>query len=76
VTVVQGPNSLGNSIASCPAGQRATGGGDMVTQVNAYLYESSPPTLAQPPTAWEAQAATVPAGAAAMVQAYVICAAP
>ena len=69
--------SLGRSIVACPAGQRATGGGGFVTSAaDAYLFDSSPPTTVQPPTAWEAQAALVAGGAPAEVQAYVICAAP
>jgi hypothetical protein len=76
VTVLQATQAtLGSSIATCPAGQRATGGGGFVSSANAYLFDSSPPTLAQPPTAWQAQAELV-AGGDAEVQAYVICAAP
>ena len=78
VTLVLGQEQSGSSIATCPTGQRATGGGGFVAQAPAaYLYDSSPPTTAQPPTAWEAQAAQVAApNNPAMVQAYVVCAAP
>jgi hypothetical protein len=76
VTVVQGAQALGTSTATCPAGERATGGGGFVIAPDAYLFDSSPPTTAQPPTAWQAQAEFVATGLPAQVQAYVVCAAP
>ena len=77
VTLRLGPDQMGSSVASCLPGERATGGGGFVTQANSYLFDSSPPTTAQPPTAWEAQAAQAAApNNPAAVQAYVVCAAP
>ena len=75
VTLRLGPDQSGSSIASCLPGERATGGGGFVTQADSFLFDSSPPTNAQPPTQWQAQAETA-LGAAATVQAYVVCAAP
>jgi hypothetical protein len=79
VTLVQGPMALGSSTATCPAGQRATGGGGFVPDApggDAFLFDSSPPTNAQPPTAWRAQADEAVSGLPANVQAFVVCAAP
>jgi hypothetical protein len=75
VTVVLGQLAPGNSIATCPTGSRATGGGGAVTTLNAFLTFSAPTVQSGTPTAWEAEAA-VAGGGTAMVQAYVICAAP
>jgi|SRR5215211_3307407 len=79
VTVVQGPQALGISIATCPPGQRATGGGGVTPQPDSYIWDSSPTVSTGTPTAWEAQAEEVvaaPPNPAATVQAYVVCAAP
>jgi hypothetical protein len=75
VTVALGQVEAGNSIATCPVGARATGGGGVVTTANAFLVNSAPTVQSGTPTAWEAEAEVV-GGAEAMVQAYVVCAAP
>jgi hypothetical protein len=75
VTVAVGQAEVGNSIATCPVGTRATGGGGVVTTANAFLVASAPTVQTGTPTAWEAEAETA-GGAGATVQAYVICAAP
>jgi Collagen triple helix repeat (20 copies) len=74
VTVIVGPNQA-DSVATCPPGEKATGGGGVVTQMNAWLAGSSPTVTSGTPMAWTASAETI-AGTAATVQAYVICAAP
>ncbi len=76
VTVAVGQLAPNNSIATCPAGSRATGGGGAVTTPNAFLTYSAPTVQSGTPTAWEAEAAVAGGGVPAMVQAYVICAAP
>jgi Collagen triple helix repeat (20 copies) len=76
VTVRLGPDALGDSVATCLPGERATGGGGFVTDPGAaYLFDSSPTVPSGTPVDWEAEAELV-AGGAAMVTAYVICAAP
>jgi hypothetical protein len=76
VTVTLGQEGMGSSSATCPAGERATGGGGVVTEAEAFLTGSAPTVPASgPPTAWEAEAA-LEDGDPAMVQAYVVCAAP
>jgi hypothetical protein len=76
VTVTVGPEGMGNSIATCPVGTRATGGGGDVITPEAFLTGSAPTVgTGMIPTAWEAEAELAD-GAPAMVQAYVVCAAP
>jgi hypothetical protein len=76
VTVVQGATGVGLATASCPAGQRATGGGGFAIEPDAYLFDSRPNTASGTPTAWQAQAEFVATGLPAQVQARVVCAAP
>jgi hypothetical protein len=75
VTVTVGPAGTGNSIATCPVGTRATGGGGVVTTPQAFLTASAPTVQTGIPTAWEAEA-ELAGGGPAMVEAYVVCAAP
>jgi Collagen triple helix repeat (20 copies) len=75
VTVTVGTTGMGNSIATCPVGTRATGGGGVVTTPAAFLTGSAPTVETGTPTAWEAEA-ELANGNPAMVQAYVVCAAP
>jgi hypothetical protein len=74
VSVLFGADQV-DSFVNCPAGQRATGGGGVVTQATAWLVDSRPNVDAGTPTGWIASAETV-AGVSATVQAYVVCAAP
>jgi hypothetical protein len=92
VTVVTSgpPNGFGvvNPVATCPAGQVATGGGgvvgggptDLPPDTTWYLYASHPvlPAGGGPPTAWTVSAADTgpPAGPSQPAIAYVVCAAP
>jgi len=92
VTVVTSgpPNGFGvvNPVATCPAGQVATGGGgvvgggptDLPPDTTWYLYASHPvlPAGGGPPTAWTVSAADTgpPAGPPQPAIAYVVCASP
>ena len=92
VTVVTSgpPNGFGvvNPVATCPAGQVATGGGgvvgggptDLPPDTTWYLYASHPVLQAGggPPTAWTVSAADTgpPAGPSQPAIAYVVCASP
>jgi hypothetical protein len=78
VTVRSGPFIKGFSVASCQAGEVATGGGGIVdpSEPEAWIWNTTPVQVnGQVPTAWEAEAESK-SGAATFVQAYVICAAP
>lgn len=74
VTVRLGLDEV-DSVATCQPGERATGGGGFVTELNAFLVDSSPTQASGTPTDWEAQAEDA-VGTPATVIAYVICAAP
>jgi hypothetical protein len=76
VSVHSGPDVAGTSTASCPAGQRAVGGGGIATGADGVLWASNPTPLSGTPTAWEADAVDRATGAVDTVQAYVVCAAP
>jgi hypothetical protein len=76
VSVHSGPDVAGTSTASCPAGQRAVGGGGIATGPDGVLWASNPTPLSGTPTAWEADAVDRGTGAVDTVQAYVVCAAP
>jgi hypothetical protein len=70
-----------NSVATCPAGRVATGGGGSVTDPTWYISASFPVAPAVPggpPTQWSVEANDTgpPAGPAQPATAYVVCAAP
>jgi hypothetical protein len=69
VTVVPGQTGLALSQASCPAGQRATGG----STVAGGRSPTSGTPATETPTGWQVQAVLV-AGGAAEVQVFVLCA--
>lgn len=78
VTVRSGPFASGRSVASCLAGEVATGGGGFVDPESptAWIWNTTPvQTSGQRPTAWEAEAEDKN-GLLVFVQAYVVCAAP
>lgn len=75
VTVRTGPLDIGTSTAECQPGERAVGGGGFTTELDAFLFDSSPSVASGTPTDWQAGASTT-AGDDAEVQAYVICASP
>jgi Collagen triple helix repeat (20 copies) len=80
VTVRSGPVALGDSIASCNAGERAVGGGGISGDAGGYIWNSTPlQDAGQTPTAWTASAASAEdttLDEPVNVQAWVICAAP
>jgi hypothetical protein len=76
VTTHLGPDVAATSTASCPAGQRAVGGGGVATGLDGVLWASNPTPDSGTPTAWEADAVDRVAGTVDTVQAYVVCAAP
>jgi hypothetical protein len=76
VTTHLGPDVAGTSTASCPAGQRAVGGGGVATGMDGVLWASNPTPASGTPTAWEADAVDRLGGTTDTVQAYVVCAAP
>lgn len=80
VTVVSsqcGPTPCTNAVASCPAGQRATGGGAYAAG-NQSLFGSRPVPggSGSTPTGWEALGFPTTPPATGSVLAYAICAAP
>jgi hypothetical protein len=77
VTTHLGPDVAGTSTASCPAGQRAVGGGGVATGPTGALWASTPTPNSGTPTGWEAEAIDTATGTLDdPVQAYVVCAAP
>ena len=72
-----GTFSAGHSIASCNAGEVATGGGGWVKEeeAKAWIRNSTPLQGEGTPTGWEVRAANFE-NSKAEVEAYVICASP
>jgi hypothetical protein len=77
-----GPGSLGTDTAFCAAGERVVGGGGFASDLDAYLWDSSPTDeFGSPINGWAASA-SIPDGdplaedPPANVQAWVVCAAP
>jgi Collagen triple helix repeat (20 copies) len=71
VTALVSSVQSGMATVSCPAGQKATGGGGFSS--NGFLVDSQPDPATGTPTGWQAQA-ELANGLSANVQAYVVCA--
>jgi hypothetical protein len=76
VIVRSGFEGAGQAVASCQAGEVATGGGGVATEAESWVWDSTPVQAnGEVPRAWEAQAEDT-GGNPAGVVAYVICASP
>lgn len=78
VIVRTGPVAEDRSVASCPPGEVATGGGGVVNpeEEKTWVWNTTPVQLeGEVPTAWEVRGDNL-SGEASLVEAYVICASP